>query len=268
MNEMISNAWETIITKLSGLIYGKRKFTLTTDYVDDKFSIVYSKIPLPKECKHIQVFYAREAIFEYKTLQSLIIDYVKLEDMNLISIIDTLLRYIEGWSNFKELTPAMLDTLGKMIDRRMNILSYHRQNFEQHLAEFKRYNDDPSCLVDNFVMTLFRYNTDVQYSRIFKHFFKKGGFDLKYLQKRYDSEIHRMEALLHSIQRIEKVRQYSGKTDEVNVMRREAAQFIKLIQKMSDLIEEDLNFIEEMSQINKLVIAFKVYPYYGRSDDD
>lgn len=265
--DFFANAADALINRISALIYGKRKYSLSTDWIKDDFSIAYTSFPLPKECKHVQVYYAREAIFEYKNLMTFIMEYVKLEDMNLIGIMDTIIRYIEGWSTMKEITPDMLKTLNKMIARRQEILSYHRNRYEDHLKEFKRYNDDKDGLVDSFVMTLFRYNKDIQYIRIFKHFFKKGAFDLKFLQKRYDSEIAKMEEMTRCIKNIQRVREYSGKTEEIDKLRKEAVAFLQIIQKMTNLVEQDLNFIEKMASINKLVIAFKVYPYYGMNED-
>lgn len=266
MKEIFSNMLEMMKTRMSAIIYGKRKYSLSTDWADQNFSISYFKFPLPKECKHVQVYYARETIFEYKNLQSMILEYLKLEDMNLISLMDIIIKDIDGWSSFKEITPAMLDTLSKMIARRNDILQYHQNKYKQHLDEFNRYNNDADTLVDNFVMTLFRYSSEIQYSRIFRHFFKKGALDMKSLQKRYDSEIAKLEELMRCIQKIDRVRTFSGKTEEVSIMRRQASIFLSIIHKMTDLVEKDLNFIEEMAKINQIVIAFKVYPYYGREE--
>ena len=223
--DFFANAADALINRISALIYGKRKYSLSTDWIKDDFSIAYTSFPLPKECKHVQVYYAREAIFEYK----------KFDDFH-YGVCETgghepdwyhghhhslyrRMEYHEG--NYSD----MLKTLNKMIARRQEILSYHRNRYEDHLREFKRYNDDKDGLVDSFVMTLFRYNKDIQYIRIFKHFFKKGAFDLKFLQKRYDGEIAKMEEMTRCIKNIQRVREYSGKTEEIDKLRKEAAVF-------------------------------------------
>lgn len=265
--DLFNGAIDALINRISAFIYGKRKYTLSTDWIKNDFSIAYSSFPLPKECKNVQVYYAREAIFEYKNLINFITEYVKLADMNLIDIMNIIIQYVDGWCSMKEITPAMFTNLERMISRRQDILFQYKSKYDAHLREFKRYNDDKDGLVDSFVMTLFRYNTEIPYIRIFKHFFKKGPFDLSLLQKRYNSEIAKLEELIKTIQQIQRIREYSGKTEEIDKLRKDAAAFLQIIQMMINLVEHDLNFIEKMANINKLIIAFKVYPYYGLSDD-
>ena len=253
---------DTVRSRLNALKQRRVKYvTSITSINANELSIEYTKIPLPKPCKRVELYYMGEAIAAYRALIMFANQCIKDASMAMDPVADSLEMYVNGWQNNKIITESDLKTLRESIEHRIKAMKGAHAWFDKQLAKFNSLNQSPEeDMVDHMSFNLYEMTTEFPYRRAYNHFFRKHKVEDKIIEAHLKNDDNILDMLIQLISALYSGWDKSGKGEAFENFRNNQHALIELVQLFADVLELDIQLYEKFATLNEMVVAFKLYP--------
>ena len=258
---------DAVQAKLLTIRARKKRYTLSTDVLNENLSIEYSTIPMSKPAKHVIIYYSGECVYAYKKLICLYQKCRDLRMMQLDQVGSMISTYVNGWAAGKEITWQNIDTLKKMINVREEAIKKAIHDYDELRAQFDALNvHDDTEMVDSSELSLYQTVKEFPYRKAYKHFFKRDHVSDKLIEEHIKEDNEFLEEMIRLMSVLYMGWNKVGKGDAYEKYRLRQRDLIYIVDKFADVISLDLDLYERFASLNNTVVAFKVYPYEPSED--
>lgn len=249
-------------SKIAALKQRKVKYVTSTSAIGDHaLSIEYTKIPLSRPCKRVELYYMGENIAAYRNLIMYVNQCLSNASLNMSSPADSLEMYVNGWQNGKIITPQDIERLRKSISSRITLLRAAHNRFDMLLGKFNELNNShEGDMVDHVSFNLHETTTEFPYRRAYNHFFRKHKVEDKVIETHLKNDDDILDMLMSLITALYAGWDKTGKGDAFEKFRSDQHALIILAQLYADALELDIQLYEKFATVNEMVVAFKLYP--------
>ena len=261
-NAALTTLYDAVCAKLKRARLKHQKYVSTLNEIDAKyFSIDYTVIPLPKECRHVKLWYSRDAITAYKQILRIWREFNEDDQMKLKAFVDEFEVYVIGWDRGREVTEHNLMTLRTTVKERLARIADMDRRLTKAIDGFNRINRDSTELVDQCVIPLYHNTDNFNYHRAYAHFFRRVQIQEGRLQRILEEDLALVDRLLELAAVLYRGYDRVGRDEAFENYRRIQRELLVMTEQYDAVIESHMELLQSFAAVRQLVIYFKIYPY-------
>lgn len=254
-----------ILQKFLGLFDRRTEELVTTvqsimvrDVIGNAIDYELAVIPLPKPMSKIVVYYVKEASVPYKLMMGEWFQYHK----NVKNAIEEPLKILDGLvvgtTDEKIVSYEDIDRLRKSLRPMEKLLATIMPKHRYRMGQFTRGNTETD-LIDSIHIDLYAPVTEISYLKIHDAIFKKVRIFTRNVIEYLKRDSHILDQLAKlSIQLHENLDRI-GIGYEYEEYRLRQHQLIEILLYYTDMIEEDIEFLEDIVDLSQTTLNTKIY---------
>lgn len=231
---------------------------MVRDVIGDSIDYELAVIPLPKPMSKIVVYYAKEASVPYKLMMSEWFRYHKCVKAAVDEPLKLLESLVSGTTDEKIVSYEDITRLRKSMHPMETLLASIMPKHRYRMGQFSRGNTEADP-IDSVHIDLYAPVTEISYLKIHDAIFKRTRIFTRNVIEYLKRDSHILDQLMRMSIQLHENLDRIGVGSEYEEYRLRQHQLIEILLYYTDMIEEDIEFLEDIVDLSQTTLNTKIY---------